>query len=333
MTVLKDYILKNAEGLILALIMFSATWIHLFVPFKISILNFYYLPIMITGYLLGKRLAILYAFFTVLLIWIFILANKSAYLIFKDQFELNIDLTLWGGFLILAGWAGSLSENLKDELKRRIVLQEELAQDRERLRILNKELNEANVKLENKILERNKELEESNEELKKLSLTDPLTKLLNRRSCDERFQYEMARFDRAKIPFCVILCDLDHFKEINDSFGHDAGDYVLAESARILKENARRTDMIFRWGGEEFLALLTGTEMKGALAVAEKFRATIEETQFEKDDAKIKVTLSLGVSLFQSGQSMSECIKVADQNLYAAKQAGRNLIVPARAEP
>lgn len=325
---LSGYFFKHLEDIFVLFILVSVTLSHYFFQFQLSMLNLYYVPIMLAGYLLGKRLAILYAFFIVLLVWGLILANNETYLALKNQFEFNMDLTLWGGFLILSGWAGSLSENLKDELKTSNFLRKELARDKDELKTLNEKLTTVNRKLEEKVEKRTQELEQSNEELKKLSWTDPLTQLFNRRSCEERFKNEIARFERTKEPFCVILGDLDHFKSINDTYGHNTGDYVLVKVANILKENSRKTDMVFRWGGEEFLFLLTGTEMKGGVITGEKIRAKIEENVFEHNQNILPITMSLGISVYKEGQVMEDCIKEADENLYSAKQAGRNRLHP-----
>ena len=328
---LARYFSKHLEDIFVLFILVSVTLSHLFFHFQLSLLNLYYIPIMLAGYLLGKRLAILYAFFIVLLVWGLILSNEEAYLAFKGQFGFNTDLTLWGGFLILAGWAGSLSENLKEELRTSNLLREELAKDKENLKILNKRLVTVNRKLEEKVEKRTQELEQSNEELKKLSWTDPLTQLFNRRSCEERFKNEIARFKRTKEPFCIILGDLDHFKSINDTYGHNAGDYVLIEVANTLKEYSRKTDMVFRWGGEEFLFLLTGTGIGGGTVIGEKIRTKIEEKVFTYEQQTLPITMSLGISVYKDGQAMEDCIKEADANLYSAKQAGRNRLHPTQA--
>jgi diguanylate cyclase (GGDEF)-like protein len=325
---LRDYFFKNLEDIFVLFILVSVTLSHLFFHFQISLLNLYYVPIMLAGYLLGKRLAVLYAFFTALLVWGLVLANEETYLALRNQFEFNVDLVLWSGFLILSGWAGSLSENLKEELRISNLLRKELAEDKERLKILNEKLTDVNRKLEEKVENRTQELEQSNEELKKLSWTDPLTQLLNRRSCEEHFKSEIARFERTKEPFCIILGDLDHFKRINDTFGHNTGDFVLIEVAKILQENSRKTDMVFRWGGEEFLFLLTGTEISGGVIIGEKVRTKIEQKVFEHDQQTIPVTMSLGISIYKEGQDMEDCVKHADENLYSAKKAGRNRLHP-----
>ena len=328
---LMNYIKKNLADVLLFFILVSVTVLHYIFHFQISLLNFYHIPIMISGYLLGKRLAILYAFFTVLLVWVFILANQKVYDALADQYQFNIDLTLWGGFLILAGWAGSLSENLKSELEESKRLRLELSQDKEKLKNLNEQLNQANQDLADQVAKRTKELEESHEELKQLSWTDPLTGLYNRRSCEEKFQSEIDRFKRTNKTFSIILADIDFFKKINDTYGHNTGDEILVETARVMQSCFRKTDMVFRWGGEEFLIILTGTEIKGGAFVADKIRCAIEDNEFISNGTKISITLSLGVTDFIEGQSMQDCIAEADRNLYTAKSQGRNRTVAAQA--
>ncbi len=321
---LKKYFDSNKENFLILLILFSVPLIHYFIQFKVSLLKFYYIPIMLAGYLLGRRLAVLYAFFTVLLVWVFILANKEAYEAIQNQFELKIDLTLWGGFLILSGWAGSLSENLRTELNNVTQLKIELERDRENLRITNEKLNEANRKLEDKISERTQELERSQAELIKTSQTDPLTTLFNRRAGEEKVTHEIFRFNRSRLTFCILMCDIDHFKRVNDSLGNSAGDFVLRRLAAILKESMRITDVVFRWGGKKFLILLPDTKLHGGIIAGENIRKKVEKEIFTFDQNNSSLTVSLGISEYKEGQSMDDCINSADNCLYLAKEKGRN---------
>ena len=105
---------------------------------------------------------------------------------------------------------------------------------------------------------------------------DSLTALLNRRGMNECIETEKSRFERNRLPFVLIMSDIDHFKNINDTYGHDVGDKVLVEISRILKQSLRRQDYLSRWGGEEFLILLSETDLEGGLAVTEKFRKEVE---------------------------------------------------------
>jgi len=165
------------------------------------------------------------------------------------------------------------------------------------------------------------------EELKHLSSTDQLTGLLNRRTISERIAYEKNRYQRTGKSFCLILCDVDHFKAINDSYGHDAGDHILCEIAELLQTNIRNYDFISRWGGEEFLMLLPDTLLSKGLDAAEKLRQNVAAHDFHYQQHQLNLTLSLGVSEYQDGSTIEACIKQADDCLYQAKKAGRNKVV------
>lgn len=158
--------------------------------------------------------------------------------------------------------------------------------------------------------------------------TDDLTDLSNRRHMIELMQYEMNRVERGGEPFSLLMIDLDDFKLINDSYGHDAGDVVLREVARRLCETVRKYDSIARWGGEEFLLLLPETKHEGSLIVAEKLRQRIALTPFtlERAQKSIHVTVTVGVSTYEFGLTSADCIKLADQSLYRGKQSGKNRI-------
>jgi diguanylate cyclase (GGDEF)-like protein/PAS domain S-box-containing protein len=158
--------------------------------------------------------------------------------------------------------------------------------------------------------------------------TDPLTDLPNRRGLAEKLEYERVRFDRSKNPFTIIMGDIDQFKEINDTFGHDAGDHILANIARMLKDNSRKQDIVSRWGGEEFIILLPETDLGNGAILAEKLRDKIEKETFIYHDTKIPVTLSFGLSVYnKKGMKTDDVIKQADQCLYEAKNSGRNKVV------
>ncbi len=157
----------------------------------------------------------------------------------------------------------------------------------------------------------------------KLSITDKLTQLYNRLKLDEIFSMKLAVAQRYNTPFSVIMIDIDHFKEVNDIWGHQAGDDVLKEFSTILKEHARETDIIGRWGGEEFLIILQDTDINGAIKLAEKLRKLIFEYTFPFVGHK---TASFGVSTYHAGDDEKNIIKRADNALYEAKKAGRNLV-------
>lgn len=156
------------------------------------------------------------------------------------------------------------------------------------------------------------------------SQTDPLTELPNRRHMVDRLEAELCRIGRNGGGFALIMLDIDHFKEVNDAFGHAAGDHVLVETAGLLRRNLRGHDLCARWGGEEFLILLPDTDQVPAEAVAEKLRGLIAHHPITHQGRSIAVTLSLGVAAYRAGRTADDCIQAADDALYIAKRAGRN---------
>ena len=166
-------------------------------------------------------------------------------------------------------------------------------------------------------------------ELRRDARTDALTGLDNRRAMQERGPIELKRAERSGEPVSVILCDLDHFKNINDRYGHEAGDTVLRTVASVLRGALRETDVLGRWGGEEFMAVLVDTDAWLAIEVAERMRAAVAATTF--DGVPGGVTISLGVSTLREFDALASAwealIAGADQNLYRAKSEGRNRVV------
>ncbi len=155
--------------------------------------------------------------------------------------------------------------------------------------------------------------------------TDVLTGLANRRACQDSLKRMVAHAGRSLTPLSAVLLDLDHFKQINDVFGHGAGDDVLAAVGGVFTDAVRTSDFAGRYGGEEFVMLLPDTDSAGALLAAEKVRAAIEATTVERVDRAI--TASLGVAAFpQDALDGESLIRMADRALYAAKGAGRNRV-------
>lgn len=159
--------------------------------------------------------------------------------------------------------------------------------------------------------------------LEKLSVTDPLTGLFNRVQLDNVFQYEIRQAKRYNKTFSIILLDLDKFKTINDSYGHQLGDKTLQTIANALKENIRSVDTVGRWGGEEFLIICPESGLEDTRQVAEKIRRTIEDQTIETVG---HVTASLGVGSYINGESKETLFERADQALYRAKKNGRNRV-------
>ena len=159
----------------------------------------------------------------------------------------------------------------------------------------------------------------------KLSITDQLTKIYNRVHLEESFKEELNRAKRYNSKFSIILLDVDHFKEVNDNYGHDIGDEILIDMAKILQKHIRATDILGRWGGEEFLIILPETDVVKAEQLAEKLRVEIENHTFVEIGKK---TSSFGVSEFKiDDESSKEIVKRADNALYEAKNLGRNRVV------
>ena len=171
------------------------------------------------------------------------------------------------------------------------------------------------------------DLKKANKHLHSASRTDPLTGLPNRRDLWEKMGDEIVRFHRSKSIFSIIMTDIDNFKLINDHYGHNAGDYVLTEIAKIFNSNCREQDKPGRWGGEEFLIILPDTKVQGAVILAEKIRNQIEAHDFIYNDIKIKSTMSFGINSYNEVLTMGECLKVADEYMYQAKNLGRNRVV------
>ena len=172
----------------------------------------------------------------------------------------------------------------------------------------------------------NSSLEQALIELEKAASTDRLTGAWNRRRFEESILPEIALAHRLRRPVALIMFDLDHFKRVNDTYGHGVGDTVLVDTAQIIRLHLRASDALIRWGGEEFLVMAPGTREDGALALAEKLRAAVATHAFP---AVGQVTMSLGVSEYGVGEGLPDWIERTDQALYLAKHQGRNRVVAA----
>jgi diguanylate cyclase (GGDEF)-like protein len=170
-------------------------------------------------------------------------------------------------------------------------------------------------------------LREGRKELERLSLTDGLTGLANRRFLVQRLNEEALRFRRTRKEFAVLMADVDHFKQYNDTFGHPAGDEVLKKVARLLQTTTRELDCVARYGGEEFCVMLPETALTGAMILAERICERVAATEFPGQ----KITLSIGVAaLPANGDTPDAVIAAADEALYQAKREGRNRVVQAQ---
>jgi diguanylate cyclase (GGDEF)-like protein len=192
-------------------------------------------------------------------------------------------------------------------------------------------LNEEVEHLQQNLSRMKKEIDDVHEKRKALEkeiLIDQLTGIANRRALKRRLKEELQRFQRYQQFFSILLFDIDHFKSINDQFGHWAGDKCLKEIIKRIKPILRETDFLARWGGEEFIILFPGTELESAFGVAERLRKTIEHTRFLYHKQEISLTVSIGVTGVQSADHGQETIfNRVDKAMYDAKRKGRNQVI------
>ena len=168
------------------------------------------------------------------------------------------------------------------------------------------------------------ELEQALEQIRLLATQDELTGLFNRRHMSTLLTQEQLRARRSGEPLCIVLMDLDHFKRINDGHGHHAGDAVLKGFAHAGRQALRGTDVLARWGGEEFLLMLPGADADQAASVVERVRAQLAATSFDAAAPGLTVTFSAGLARVEPGQTLEQAVERADQAMYRAKTGGRN---------
>lgn len=215
----------------------------------------------------------------------------------------------------------ALNQNLEDLVKART-----------------RELEETNAMLKIEIEVRREfedKLEEALEEIRTISITDTLTGSYNRHYLTESLPAEIKRAERYQKELCLIMCDIDHFKLVNDSYGHRAGDLVLSAFVHSLKNQLRdKIDWIARYGGEEFVITLPESDLLSGLALAERLRQTTHQLSIFEGMQEIKITASFGVTHLSAGQKAEDLLNEADQRLYEAKSCGRDCVRPlAEAEP
>jgi diguanylate cyclase (GGDEF)-like protein len=183
-------------------------------------------------------------------------------------------------------------------------------------------INTLNAELETRVRMRTAELE-------KLAMLDPLTGAGNRRHLDQRAGVELADSERHGAPLAVVLLDIDHFKKINDTWGHAAGDAVLKRLVSCVQSELRSRDFLARIGGEEFVLLLPGSSLDDGVRVCERMRCAIGCSPFETEQGSISVTSSFGITMLARGESLEQVLQRADSALYQAKSAGRNRVIAA----
>ncbi|MBS4068375.1 cache domain-containing protein [Sulfurimonas sp. RIFOXYB12_FULL_35_9] len=191
------------------------------------------------------------------------------------------------------------------------------------LELKSNQLQELNSELEEKIEQRTHELKEAYERMHLIANTDSLTQIHNRYSFLNAFNNELEKYKISKIEFSLIMLDIDYFKNINDTFGHDIGDYAIVEMTKIVKECLRSSDIFGRVGGEEFMILLPYTSLESAKDIAQRIRKEIDEHRFKSIN---NMSVSLGVVGYKEGESGNTMLKRVDIALYEAKTQGRNMV-------
>jgi diguanylate cyclase (GGDEF)-like protein len=194
--------------------------------------------------------------------------------------------------------------------------------------VYTKSLERENERILEALRQRNLELEQLNKKLWVMSHTDELTGYFNRRYIQSRLDEEIARSVRYKTPLSIVLVDLDHFKRINDTYGHLAGDRALQAVAHLIRSALRDSDLIGRFGGEEFLLILTNTDLPGAAAFCHRLCERIQHHPICVGETMLSMTASFGVTaLSEQHRTGTELLRIADKNLYRAKDLGRNCVV------
>ncbi len=173
----------------------------------------------------------------------------------------------------------------------------------------------------------NRELSLANADLKRLSRHDPLTGLYNRCVLEDLMVQETSRSMRTKRGFAIAIADIDNFKKINDTYGHDCGDLVLKSLAGLFLKGVRITDTVGRWGGEEFTFVFTETTCKGAMTVIERIRQAVERMVLSCGENKLKITITIGLSYHEGEDTAADLLNEADIALYRGKNSGKNRVV------
>lgn len=221
-----------------------------------------------------------------------------------------------------------------DEVSRLATAFSEMAQT---LELHLKKLHHERQQLEQRVSERTAELQsahhhllETNRKLERLASFDGLTALLNRQTMEHRLNQQFKEFQRQRHPFSILMLDADHFKRVNDTYGHPVGDEVLRTLAEILTHTVRSGDLVSRWGGEEFLILLPQTPLTEAAAIADQIRVAVATRHFKQIE---HLTTSLGVGEIAPEESLTHLLQRVDEALYRAKEQGRNRVAALPFDP
>ncbi len=187
-----------------------------------------------------------------------------------------------------------------------------------------KKLRAANDRLQSQLIE----IGTLQSELRSQAIKDPLTDLFNRRYLDETFDRELARAARESYPVCVIMLDIDHFKKVNDTYGHEAGDFILKALAKTLSARNRRGDFVCRFGGEEFVVVMPNLAVDTAYKRAEDLRTALNSLYVPYGRFNLTITISMGIASYPAnGENRESVLRAADRAMYAAKKAGRDHIL------
>lgn len=205
------------------------------------------------------------------------------------------------------------------------VLAEYDVEELERLSAAMFELNREYANAQLQLAQTNLRLQQREAEILALSLRDPLTGVGNRRALEQALALETSRAERTGESLCALMADIDHFKRVNDTYGHEAGDKVLAAFGDLLRRQTRATDVVARFGGEEFVVLMPHTDIERATDTAERIREALASSRFEPLPGP--VTVSVGVAELAADESGESLLRRADMALYEAKQSGRNRVV------
>ena len=318
------------DRLILSLIMIDIVMlgVSIFLPYKVSIAIMLPLSILhIVVYMMAGTYAWKQKMETAryyVLAWALFLIGAVILNLNKNNLLPNTPLTEYalqiGSAVEAVLLSFALAERINREKRLRFQAQEEILSTHKRL----------NEELEDRVTQRTEELANLTVKLQELSDTDALTTLFNRRYLESVGSSEYKRCQRARQQFAVLMIDIDHFKAINDAYGHDAGDACLQQVSSVIRECAKRPgDIAARFGGEEFCVVLPNTDEDGALSVAEKIRRQVEQVRiFTSDDRQFSVTVSSGIeaNVPEPQQDLRHVIKKADTALYQSKKNGRNRV-------
>jgi two-component system, cell cycle response regulator len=182
--------------------------------------------------------------------------------------------------------------------------------------------------LQDDLIATNKKLQGINDRLQELSMTDPLMEICNRLYFEKRIVYEFQRAERYRTPLALLMLDLDHFKNVNDTYGHLYGDYVLKHTAEVLTASVRQVDIVARYGGEEIVVACPETDGQQSLIVANRIRRNVDEAVYSHEGVESHVTVSIGVAVCPDAniKTAEELLNKADEALYVAKEEGRNCV-------